>query len=228
MDVAAKQLIKPNGYIILEIPDCEKAFIVGDCTTIWEEHIYYFTSFTFKQVFKLSGFDIKHYQTISYPFENSIIAFVQHNHLKKYLLKINDKSKINEEITRAYKFSEKIIGRKKIVRTKLKELIIKYGSIAVYGAGHIAVTFIAIMDIADLISYVIDDDKNKQGLLMPTGNIKIVSSDILKTESIGIFLLSLNPHNHNIIIDNNRIFSEKGGLFLSIFPKSELYLENIF
>ena len=44
---AAKQLIKPNGYIILEIPDCEKAFIVGDCTTIWEEHIYYFTSFSF-------------------------------------------------------------------------------------------------------------------------------------------------------------------------------------
>ena len=35
-------LIKDNGYIIFELPDCKKAFTQGDCTTIWEEHTFYF------------------------------------------------------------------------------------------------------------------------------------------------------------------------------------------
>ena len=101
----------------------------------------------------------------------------------------------------------------------------KYGPIALFGAGHLAVAFLSIMDISDLISFVIDDNKNKQGMMMPIGNLTIVGSEILRSEKLGVCLLSLNPQNHNIIIKNNKEFSAIGGVFLSIFPKGDLYIE---
>ena len=46
---AIRLLVKSDGYIIWELPDCKKALLNGDCTMVWEEHIHYFTEFTFKQ-----------------------------------------------------------------------------------------------------------------------------------------------------------------------------------
>ncbi|SVD77584.1 uncharacterized protein METZ01_LOCUS430438, partial [marine metagenome] len=77
---AIKSLIKADGYIVWELPDCERAISDGDCTTIWEEHVYYFTSFTFKQILQNAGFTIIHYESVPYPLENSIIAITQKNH----------------------------------------------------------------------------------------------------------------------------------------------------
>jgi len=41
---AISLLIKPNGYIVWELPSCEKYLVNGDCTMIWEEHTHYFTN----------------------------------------------------------------------------------------------------------------------------------------------------------------------------------------
>ncbi|MGB0911658.1 MAG: class I SAM-dependent methyltransferase, partial [Nitrospirales bacterium] len=42
-----KMLVKPQGYMVIEVPDCSKAFQNCDYTTLWEEHIAYFTPATF-------------------------------------------------------------------------------------------------------------------------------------------------------------------------------------
>ena len=45
---ALKKLVNPSGYIVFEVPDCARGFEKFDYTTIWEEHILYFTDSTFK------------------------------------------------------------------------------------------------------------------------------------------------------------------------------------
>ncbi|MCH1913335.1 hypothetical protein L9Z17_16665 [Leptospira noguchii] len=87
-----------------------------------------------------------------------------------------------------------------------------------FGAGHLSIAFLSIADIADLIDYVIDDNQNKKGLLMPINDLEIVGSEVLYTKDIRFCLLSLNPQNQPKVIKNHEKFISNGGTFASIFP----------
>ncbi len=62
---------------------------------------------------------------------------------------------------------------------------------------------------------------------MPIGGLNIVGSDQLYDKTVGLCLLSLNPHNQPKVIEKHKRYVESGGLFASIFPSSENYLETI-
>jgi hypothetical protein len=222
---AAKELINPDGYIIWEIPDCERTLSALDFTTIWEEHIYYFTRITFKYLLESSGFKLLSYITIPYPLENSIIAITTINK-KPTKLKIV-KEEILTELYRAKNFAKSLNNKKEIIREKLEYLVNTNRPIVLFGAGHHSVAFLSIMNISDLVHFVIDDNENKKDMWLPIENMQIKSSDSLYTENIGVCLLSLNPQNQHKVITNNKRFIDKGGIFSSIFPGSESYLEEI-
>jgi hypothetical protein len=221
-----KALTNPDGYIIWELPDCERAFENGDCTTIWEEHTYYFTRFTFRQLLIDSDFEIVHFESVPYPFENSIVAIVKlENSNKKYSMP--DLAVVQQQITMAQGFVDLIKLRKIQVREKLIYLKDKYGQIAMFGAGHLSVAFLSIMGVSDLIEFVIDDNSNKKGMLMPVGRLPILGSEALYSKSIGVCLLSLNPQNQPKVILKHQQFIEQGGIFASIFPGGEFDLITI-
>jgi hypothetical protein len=221
-----KLLIKPEGYIVWEIPDCERALSAGDCTAVWEEHIFYFTSCSFKQLLYASGFGIVHYESVSYVLENSIIAIVQNAPLEVTIPDI-EKGKIDIEVNRARNFVETIVQRRIIVRKKLEDVRRNNGPIAIFGAGHLSVAFLSLMGVADLIRFVVDDNPNKKGLLMPVGSLKIVGSDALYSENIRLCILGLNPENQPKVMSNNMKFAERGGIFVTIFPSSDLDIERV-
>ena len=198
----------------------------GDCTTIWEEHIHYFTSHTFRQMLENFGFTVIHYESVPYPLENSLIVIV-----KKNKLNISDapenETAVKREIIRAYQFAKKITDRKNIIQAKFKYFKEKYGPIAIFGAGHLTVAFISIMEVDDMIDFVIDDNPNKKGMVMPIGNIKILGSDALYEEGVKLCLLGLNPQNQSKVIANHDAFVKNGGVFASIFPGTHFDLESI-
>jgi C-methyltransferase-like protein/methyltransferase family protein/putative zinc binding protein len=221
-----KKLIKPGGYIIWELPDCERALQAGDCTTLWEEHVFYFTRYTFKQVMTSAGLSIQHYESVPYPLENSIIAITQLVANEEAEPTV-DKAILSEEIARAKKFAETIQIRRESLRSKLEMAKKKYGSITLFGAGHLSVAFLSIMNVEHLFDFVIDDNENKKGMNMPIGELNIVGSEHLYDNKVGLCLLSLNPHNQPKVIEKHQRYIENGGLFASIFPSSENYLETI-
>ena len=71
------------------------------------------------------------------------------------------------------------------------------------------------MDIADAIDFVIDDNSNKKGMLMPVGDLEIMGSDALYSRDVKLCLLGLNPQNHSkdLQIKTNKILF----IFLIIF-----------
>ena len=218
-----KALTNPNGFIVWELPDCERAFEKGDCTTIWEEHTYYFTSFTFKQLLIDADFEIVHFESVPYPFENSIVAFVKLANSEKNF-EVPDLVVVQQQINIAKGFVDLIELRKIQVREKLVYLKDKYGQIALFGAGHLSVAFLSIMGVSDLFEFVIDDNSNKKGMLMPVGRLPILGSEALYSKSIGVCLLSLNPQNQPKIILKHKQFIEQGGIFASIFPGGDFDL----
>ena len=52
-----KFITSESGIIIFEIPDISKMLNNGDCSMIWEEHIFYFTEKSFKII--LEKFNLK-------------------------------------------------------------------------------------------------------------------------------------------------------------------------
>jgi len=64
-------------------------------------------------------------------------------------------------------------------------------------------------------------------MLMPIVNLKIKGSDSFHTEDVKVCLLSLNPQNQPKVLANHKLFSDKGGIFASIFPEVEMDLNNI-
>ena len=75
--LALKNIIKKNGYIIFEVPDCSKGFKINDYNTLWEEHVLYFTDVTFKNSLKLQGFQFQYFKKYIYLFESVLIGIVQ-------------------------------------------------------------------------------------------------------------------------------------------------------
>ena len=76
---ALKGIVKNNGYIIFEVPDCAQGLKINDYNTLWEEHLMYFTKFTLNNSLKLSGFKIHYFEKYKYPFESVLISIVSPN-----------------------------------------------------------------------------------------------------------------------------------------------------
>lgn len=223
---AIRHMVSPGGYIVWEIPDCERALEAGDCSIVWEEHIFYFTSFTFRQLLHESGFSIVHYESVPYPLENSIVAIVQENSTSQEPVSANPEA-VAIEVMRAQQFANTLTRLRIDVRKKLETLRRERGMIAMFGAGHLSVAFISLMQVADLISCVIDDNPNKKGLQMPVGGLPILGSEALYSGGVKVCLLGLNPQNQPKVIAKQSRFLEQRGVFASIFPGSELDLEHI-
>ena len=223
---AISALTHPAGYIVWELPDCESALDKGDCTTIWEEHIHYFTRFTFKNILENFGYNIVHYESFPYALENSIIAITKNNKQGKTNVLPNQNA-INKECERAYQFAEKINKQKNVLQSKLRKFKESRGPIAMFGAGHLSVAFISIMDIADAIDFVIDDNPHKKGMIMPVGDLEIVGSDALYSRDVKLCLLGLNPLNQPKVTIKHLSFTKGDGIFASIFPGTTLDLDKI-
>ena len=223
---AINLLVHNEGYVVWELPDCESALLKGDCTSIWEEHIHYFTSHTFKQMLESSGYTIIYYESVPYPQEDSLIVITKKNKNGESNFSL-DKSAVNLENYRAYQFAKKVTVRKKIINEKLRKFRENGGIIAIFGAGHLSVAFIAMMEIADMIDFVVDDNPNKNGMVMPIGKIKILGSDSLYSREVSLCLLGLNPLNQPKVISKHESFTKKGGIFASIFPGTDLEIEKL-
>ncbi len=220
------KLVKENGYIVWELPDCERPIALGDCTTVWEEHVYYFTGFTFKRLLHLAGFEIVHFESVPYPLENSIIA-ISKTGTNNSFNREHDQESLKKELIRAEGFASAIERRQSIIRNKLESIHKQDKTIALFGAGHLSVAFLSLMGITDLIDYVIDDNNNKKGMKMPIGNLEIIGSDALYDKNISVCLLGLNPQNQPKVIKKHEHYVEHGGIFVSIFPGSNAYLEDV-
>lgn len=222
---ALRCMIKSDGYILFEVPDCSRQLENCDYTMLWEEHLYYFTPETFRYFLELFGFSVCHFETIHYPYENCIVAIVKNGDISFEEPSLNDLEPLE---TGAKFFAESFRGHRDKVLNTIRELREQYGKICLLGAGHLACTFLWVFGLEEFIEFVIDDDINKQGLYMPGVALPIVSFSRIYEKDISVCLLAANPMNHKKIIDAHPTFLQNGGRFMSIFPGTENFLLDSF
>lgn len=218
-----KHFIRPNGYIVFEIPDASRLIRAHDYTMIWEEHFFYFTPYTLKNTLSDLGFKVHRFLQYPYPFEDSLVAVVSPNVPNEEVKE--DQNQLTMELQQAAGFGNDFEKQKSKIREFISELAKNKGKIAIFGAGHLTTTFLALFELKEWVAVVADDNPNKSGLYLPYAHIPIHSSACLYENDIKLCLLGVNPIHENKIISNHEQFLKNGGTLLSIFPSSEISLQ---
>lgn len=203
---ALREFVKPGGYILIEIPDCEKALDLCDYSTLWEEHVLYFTPGTYRQAFGQCGFSLVSYDCFPYTLENCLVGIARVEPGK------TEVADVNREWERGRRFA----GQLAVQREKHQKLPRK---MAMFGAGHLAATFINLLGLKEHFAFVVDDNPNKRGRFMPGSKLPIVGSDALR--NVKLCLMSVAVESEEKVIAKNQAFVDAGGKFASIFPASK-------
>jgi hypothetical protein len=219
-------LVRPGGYVVIEVPDCTLAFDKHDITTLWEEHLVYFTPVTFRRAVTSEPAALVDYQCHPYPFENCLVAItrVPSNTAPEE----PGPTALADELARATGFAAAYSETRSRTRSFLENYRKEKGKIALFGAGHLACTWVQLLGLADLIEFVADDNPHKQGLYMPGSRIPIRGSSALATDGVKLALLCASPEAEPKIIARNNAFTEQGGTFASIFPASKRFISHVF
>lgn len=210
-----KELAAPDGYIVIEVPDCARAFRNHDITTVWEEHPIYFTPESLRRVVEMSGFRVVNFLSYPYAFEDSLVAIVQANGAASQQA---SSLPARQETMQAY--ATAFPGMRQRMGDFLAEFTRDQGPVALFGAGHLACTYVNLLGIGSRLSFIVDDNPQKQGLSLPGSRLPILGSQALMEQGIKLCLLSLSPELEEKVIAKNHAFVESGGIFASIFPES--------
>ena len=215
---ALKAMMTADGYLVFEIPDCERALTLCDYSTVWEEHSLYFTPATFRHGILLSGLTVVAFHCFPYTLENSLVAIAKIGRTGAGALPSAEI--LDEEKRRGQNFAAGLTPQ----REKIGSYFARYrdnGKIVILGAGHLACTFINLLDLKEHIDCLVDDNPHKRGLFMPGSCLPIYDSQALLERGITLCLLSVAAEIEDRVISKNQAFAAAGGTFASIFPASK-------
>lgn len=221
---ALRDLVNPTGYVVLDVPDCGRAFDLFDYTTLWEDHPLYFVERTFLAALGNRGFHVERFECYRGPYENCLVAVARPAGLQPRTDVSNEGKAM--EAARAARFASEFELRREAVRSELRRWR-EHGRIALFGAGHQSVMYLNLMGIGDLIEFVVDDHPHKCGRLMPGSRLPIVGSASLYSENIKLCLSSLGAASEPKVIGKHGKFIQQGGVFVSIFPVNRSWPFNL-
>ena len=222
-----RTLMAPSGYVIFEVPDCGRALQDKDYSTLWEEHVWYFSPTTLRRSLMLCGFSIVNFASYPYTLENSLVVIAQPaNKASTLPATAEEQSAIATEMARARAFGAGLEETRARWQHTLarwrREVGREAGPVALLGAGHLSCTFLNLLQIGSLIEFVVDDNPHKQGLFMPGSRLPIYPSQALFDREVRLCLMSVSPESEARVMERNQRWLETGGRLASIFPGSRM------
>ena len=227
--LSSNLLLKENGVIVIEFPHLLNLIKYKQFDTIYDEHYFYFSMTTIKEIFKFYGliiFDIEELKThggslrIYAKKKNSKI-----NKITAQIDKILNKEKKNKlNMISGYTDFQKqisLIKKESLHFLKNQKKIGK--KIIAFGAAHKASTFLNFCKInTDLISHVVDETKIKIGKFMPLSQIPVVDEKFIskfKPDLIIILVWNLKKE----VMKKLKYIKKWNGKFVTFIPKLKIY-----
>ncbi|MBF0266285.1 MAG: methyltransferase domain-containing protein [Gammaproteobacteria bacterium] len=212
---ALSELIKMDGYLVIEVPDCTSNLQLKDYTMVWEEHRSYFTENNFHKILQHSGFEPV--TITSYPgiYENSLVQIAR----KVPSSKIDTAASIDTTSLLSV-YSAAFTAIKIKLKEYLTEQLAGSDGLVLYGAGHLSAAFINHHDLANLVAFIADDTAEKQGQFLAGSGIPVRSSDAMMTGNYPLCLFGLSPEIEDKVIANNQDYISQGGQFYSALASS--------
>ncbi|MBF0523074.1 MAG: methyltransferase domain-containing protein [Candidatus Omnitrophica bacterium] len=218
-----KKMVKPSGHLFFEIPDCERALANFDYTTLWEEHLTYFTGTTFRYCLEANGLSLVHFERIPYSIEDSYVGIVRI--AERPVSKTLEARDLNKELLLGKNFADNFPAKKARIQDFFVKCRQQGKNVALFGGGHMSSVFLNVFDLGNKIDFVVDDNPNMRGMFMPGSRLPVMESKEIYDQNIDVCLLTLSASSEDKVVKNHQKFIEKGGKFVSIFPGSKWAME---
>ena len=167
------KILKDESFGIIEVPNFNMILKKKLYTEFIRDHIYYFTKETLEKVLNLNGFEVLKCEEIWDKYILS--AFVKKTKKTKKIQKLNLKSSL------------------KFINSDFKKFkkLTKKAKIAIWGAGHQALTVVSQTKMSQNIKYIIDSSIYKQNKFTPGDKLKVISPQMINKEKIhGIIIMA--------------------------------------
>lgn len=215
--VALRNLLKPNGLLVIEVPDAQSHFDLPDFA-LWEEHINDFSLGSLKNFLCQHGLEL----IDSYKTQFSGVCLTVLSRLVE--TPPVDVEPVSQIVDSFRKWAQCFDPFRRQVQAELQYFVSRDLPIALFGVGSRSSFFLNVTGSMGKISFAIDDDPAKQGKYLPGTDILIRSRDdgfsLLKENSL--ILLGVNGENERKLLDQISPF--KNCQFKSILPPSEFLL----
>jgi 2-polyprenyl-3-methyl-5-hydroxy-6-metoxy-1,4-benzoquinol methylase len=221
---ALNLLLCPNGYLIIEVPNCLQNISNFDFS-LWEEHVNYFTPLTLRIFLNSIGFEVvQEWNSIFAGETLSVIAKKINKSLEVSNSVEIESGSIKSEILMWRKWSRNFENFKSVIQNEIY-FISKGKDLILYGVGARSSVVLNFLGLSNRLKFAIDDSLAKQNKLMPYSKTKIISLSQAKLESKKkgggevVILLGINAENEENIIENNTFVNQNS--YISILPPSK-------
>lgn len=172
-----RKSVKSEAFGLIEVPNFDMILEESLFTEFVSDHIFYFSQDSLETALRSNGFDVMDCRETWHRY--TLTAIVK----KRRGVDFSDMAHLTESL-------KKVVG----------EFCEKYCAkgIAVWGAGHQALTVMAITEISDKVKYVVDSAPFKQNHFTPGTHIPIVSPDVLFSDSIGTVLVIAGSYTNEV------------------------------
>ena len=161
--------LSSNAVGVVEVPNFNMILKNKLYSEFIIDHLYYFTKKTLEILLENNGFKIIKIKEI---FQNYILSAQVK---KKQVIELEDFNKISSKLNKSVsKFVKKYSNKKKI---------------AVWGAGHQALTLISMAKIEKYFKYIVDSANFKQKKYAPGTNLMVVAPEVFKNDNIKVIIV---------------------------------------
>lgn len=186
---SARELLSENGLLFVDVPDVEPGLLVGDCTIAWEEHVNYFTESVLRQALRRYGFEPLDFR--KYDFSGGTLAV-----LARKVARPGTPPEPLPPSQSIVGFPERLGAYRKALVAALQRTRAAGVRVVIYGVGCRACALVNGLGLSGLVDFAIDDQKERQGLLMPGSRLRIRPPGEVSGEPIPtLVLLAVNREN---------------------------------
>lgn len=161
---AIRTLLRPDGFLVLELPDVEEGFALGSPAILWEEHVSYFTQALAEYMLERFGFHISDRRR--YVFGGGSLAFVAQKRAVPAACAV-----ALPDPSRTIGLLRNFLAGMAKQRGEMRKLISLARSsgyqILVYGAAPRSCLLVSVCQIGEMIDFVVDDRQDIHHRLMP-------------------------------------------------------------
>jgi SAM-dependent methyltransferase len=220
------ELLKPNGWCVLEFPYGVEMIDKVEFDTIYHEHVYYFTLMPLIPLFARHGMDVFHVEPLSIH-GGSLRLYVCNKNVepirdtvRKILESENDRGVNSTAYYR--RFSDHAITVKADLTSFLTEQAVAGKRVAGYGAsakGSTLLNFIG--EAAKTLEFIADRSTYKHRRLSPGMHIPIVPAETLMASAPHYAVLLVWNFAEEVMAQQQG-FRDKGGQFVIPLPQLQL------
>ena len=223
---AVLEVLKDNGVFVFEVPHALNLIQKLEFDTIYHEHISYFSIIPLLRWLKSFNLEINDVEKKNVH-GGTIRVYVSKRgkfKIKKSVEKIKIiEKKYGMNKMRIYNiFTKKVVNLRKDLLKKINVLK-KNNELFGYGApakGNVLLNYCKIDN--NILDFITDTTKMKQGKYTPGSKIKIISPKIISKKGTRCVALLLAWNYNLAIINKERNFLKRGGEFLIPIPKPRL------